>query len=472
MSPGTEESRSLQFFHERTKPSLALFNSVSVSFWTIVVPQMANMEDTIRFQIIAMASAQELSMSRKPSPRITKLLIGTYSKALRVIAYDKSPRVEIILTSCLLSIAMESVQAHYSTAYKHLCSGLAVLDEWKHSDKSKQADPEDMITKYLEPIYEQLAGTFGLQYGDTTTPLPFSNITWKPTMPSEFTSLDQARESLASLAAYIQLLSRQNHAFMDSTNPTILTTKQSWSCWTTAFHALRPTLTSSLALRQWKLLSIFATTHHLAFLCYNDPTESQWDIYLPQLRTQVSLCAEIDADTPPTTTYTTKDATLMEPGIIVPLWQIAIGCRDPTLRRRAVELMRSHHRKCGHEDDVDACLIALHAEATIKLEEEAACLETSSPPQSCMDVPEKVRIRPVAAGVYVPGFLSISYMRAPYDRVEYHVVPFEVGKKGMRGKEVQMWPMSKVMRLAGYQLLIRPEPNGCRCRSFGEEEDY
>jgi hypothetical protein len=460
MSAHSEDWRSFQFFHEKTKPSLALFNSAAEAFWTIVLPQLSSMDDAIRSQIIATASAHELSMGRNHDPKVAKLLISAYSKALKLVAYDQNPQVQIVLTSCLLSIAMDSVQGHFDLAYGHLRSGLAVLREWQNNPRRLRKDPEGIIEQYIEPIFAQLLATFALQYKEAPTLLALEDITWQmPTFPDTFTSIRQARERLAEIGAQMNVLSQRFPGYETYENACFNKVRNSWQEWARAYKAMRGQLTDPREILQWKLMGVQASTHKITFHSYCSPDELRWDEYMCEMRGKVEACVQIASQSE---SYRSEDYILMDPGVIPPLWMIAIGCRDPILRRRAIALMQDHHRKCGHDDQ---CILALHAEALMNIEEaELGDIE------SCQDVPEAQRVRPIAADFGTPGFIRVTFTRSPYRIHETKLVPVP-GNQQHATKTLKLWPLSQTMRLAGYQLLIRPEPKGCRCKSFGRDEE-
>jgi hypothetical protein len=453
--------RSLQFFHEKTKPSLVVFNSAAEAFWTVVLPQMSDLDGALKSQLIATASAHELSMAREHEPRVAELLISAYTKALKLVAYNKNPQFETVLTSCLLSIAMESVQGHFAAAYKHLRCGFKILREWQAISPTVRRDPDHIIERYLSPIYEQLAATFGLQFRKAEAKSCLEDVQWSVTNPpGAFKSLREARERLAEIGAHMNILSQKHDDHGDYETGVFLECRQAWLQWTNAFHALRQELTDPCEVGQWRIMELFSGTHKIAFHSYCSPDEMRWDYFTNFIRRKVDLCEEVGNET---RFFESADGILMDPGPVPPLWQMAIGCRDPTIRRRAIRLIHEHHRKCGHED---SCFIALHAQAIMDIEEEGLSnIQTSS------DIPESRRIRPVAAEFNIPGVMRMTYTRSPYVLRETRDVSLPDAHIPT-GIVFRMWPNSQIMRLSGYQLLIRPEARGCRCKSFGRDDDW
>ena len=457
----SDEWRSLQFFDEQTKPALVLFNSAAHDFWTTVIPQLSTLDCAIRNQVIATASAHEASLVDACDPSVVSLSTKAYSKAMGLIIRDSTPSVHIVLASCLLSIAMGAVNQDYAAAYTHLRSGLAVLREWKTTPSEHRDDPEGIIKKYMEPIYAQLAATFGLQHVDATGLLPLAEVSWAPpTFPDTFTSVLEAREKFTEIGTHIYMLARKFPGYESHDNPAYRDITRMWDDWSRPFKKLLPTLVSSTEIERWHLMDIFVRCHKVTWRCYCSPDELLWDSYVDECRAQVAICERLHAAH---SSLSPDDSILADPGIGPPLWQIGIACRDPIVRRRAIALIQAHHTKWGHSD---ACFIALHAQAIMDLEEAGA----AAPIRSCADIPESQRVRPVDYDFNTPGVVSSTYTRSPYVVHETFQFPAP-GRDLPIVRSFKLFPLSETMRLAGYQLLLRPKARGCRCKSFGGDAD-
>lgn len=87
----------------------------------------------------------------------------------------------------------------------------------------------------------------------------------------------------------------------------------------------------------------------------------------------------------PTTTFFTLDA-----GLVAPMYDVACRCRDPSIRRRAVAVLRVSARR---EGIFDGLLAARIAESVIAMEESEI---PSSSSRSCGDIPGHARISRVS----------------------------------------------------------------------------
>lgn len=96
-----------------------------------------------------------------------------------------------------------------------------------------------------------------------------------------------------------------------------------------------------------------------------------WDKFNSQFAEIVSLAASIvnasDTGSPHTTSV--RPSFSLDNGIIAPLYEVATLCRDPVIRRRAVQVLRSSPRQ---EGVFNSHLSAMVAEKIIEIEEAAA----------------------------------------------------------------------------------------------------
>ncbi|ETN39299.1 uncharacterized protein HMPREF1541_05522 [Cyphellophora europaea CBS 101466] len=454
-----QESRFIQLFTEKTGKALALFNSAAEYFWTKIILQLSELDGAIRNQVVATASVHEMQMGRTPD----LIPMTAYSKALGMIACQQDPSIHILLVSCLLSIAMESVRGDQAAAYLHLRCGLAILRNWMITANRSEYDPDDIIELYLMPIFAQLSATRSLQQTDPGWYLPLEQVSIQPpTFPPAFTSLLQARERYQEIGTHMYMLTRKFPLFDTYENPAFFEVTKLFEDWHQTFKRSRP---SKLSLRQscqWKILDILAYCCIVALRCYCSADEMKWDDAVDECREIVRVAAEVDecvnGKLPTVNDFLEPDFDT-DPGPVAPLWQIGVACRDPVIRRKAISLMRSHHRKCcGHDDD---CYIASHAESIADLEE--AGLDDI---KTCKDVPEFRRVRPLACDFSTPGIMRATYTRSPYVTEEKFVTAVP-GDEPPQVTFFKLWPLTETMRLAGYQLLLRPKAKACRCKSFG-----
>lgn len=126
-------------------------------------------------------------------------------------------------------------------------------------------------------------------------------------------------------------------------------------------------------------ISIEVSTRHMS-------TEDQmfWDDYCPRYEQIIDLAKAVLAAEKTGSNQANRNASFsLDLVTIGPIFEIARRCRDPRIRRRAVDVMRSCHRREGMWDSELALLII---ERVIEIEEDGIVA------QSCQDIPNWRRI--------------------------------------------------------------------------------
>lgn len=104
-----------------------------------------------------------------------------------------------------------------------------------------------------------------------------------------------------------------------------------------------------------------------------------WDDYNDQFAEIVSLAASVVRNAYGTQCSSggnkVQPVFCLDDGVLAPLYEVATLCRDPTIRRRAVSILRSAPRQEGL---FNSHLLAMVAEKAIAIEEEAAAASSGS----------------------------------------------------------------------------------------------
>ncbi|KAH8201328.1 hypothetical protein TruAng_004496 [Truncatella angustata] len=123
--------------------------------------------------------------------------------------------------------------------------------------------------------------------------------------------------------------------------------------------------------------------------------QPNWFEFLPQMQQMVALAERIVCGT--SSSYHLQGGTTsfcLDMGFIIPLWTVARHCRDPLLRRRSIELLRSTSRQEGLWNSL---LVAQAAERVMEIQEDDAeevkdytdgdhrCFLPNSPPVLVLD---------------------------------------------------------------------------------------
>ena len=457
------EARSVQFFHENTKQALRFFNSAAHYFFAYVVPQVAGNEPAIKHQMIAAASAHEL-ISCLPD-RSNMLEIRTaehYGSALSIIS-KSSLDISITLISCLLFVAIESLRGVPDHLYYHLQSGLRILEEWKarYGSDGKYSSTDALIRTYVEPIFAQLESTAARSQHSKVAVSGLLTFA-APVIPKVFTTLFETRETLSQICHWLFLKTRKlPNATRAPRHPEV---EELYRQWAESLARLKLRNLGRWSQRELLRIQFLDFYHHKILItleCQSMTTETYWDQHMEHMAEDLALC-QVVVQNP-----MIYDSAVLHPlqidfekspGVVAAASQIAVACRDPQLRRQAVEVIRRHHHQCGHNDN---CAIAVMVDLIIELEEQGL-----GSVRTCRDVPEENRIRPLIADFTTPGQFSLTYARSPYTVQQQVTRAFE-SETATFARPFKLWPMGATMRLTGYQGLIRTRSRGCVCRSFG-----
>lgn len=422
------------------------------------MPQAFYTELPIKHAIIATSSAQELSVKvSKHTAPVEALSTQGYGHTLRLLGdKEAQPTTLVILLACCLFVAYETFRDAPKNAILHFQSGLRILRQWKQRHIFSSEDA--IIEQYLEPVFAHIEATFSRssvsdmkELGDLEYP--------PPVLPRRFSSLLQVRGKMIELWMYF--LSKHPAESIDVVQQ--LQVLPAWEAW--YVKVLQYTRRSgSWSIRdqiQVHLLQTYYDILRLALQCQRRKDEMAWDEHLDDFRKILLTCYDI-CHNPQTYRHVSNPNDMdfgIIPGVLPPLWLIGIHCRDPIVRRRAAELLRIHHRKCG---DTDECSAAAQIETVLRLEEEGIPLA-----QNSGDIPEDHRVRLLEADLTQPGLLVLTFSRSPH--TTRSTVEVQYTSETARPKSrYRLWPIVASMDLAGYQGLVRPNASSCVCKSYGQ----
>ncbi|TVY15872.1 Sterol uptake control protein 2 [Lachnellula arida] len=386
-----EESRAFHFF--RTKVATNLGGLFDSSFWTLDVLRVAQHEDPVRHAIVALASLSETILdtapgSSKPPPK--PFAIRQHSKAIsnlrKKIDESDDSSVEVIPSP-----------SHNEEALSHMSSGIYVYFNW-HSNRRKSL-PRNTPTA-IEVQLQRLFGRLTLQ---TILFVQARPQEWKfvipsftpelPSIPLAFGSLEEARASLdgCMCSLYHGMLASQFQG-LDNNLQEIAKAPTSQHDpleeWALAYKRfmenqigrLSPSERNAATLLEIQQItgSIIAATMPVSQETVFDSFDQSFAQVIT-LATQL-LCSNDEQHADPEPPLFPA----FEMGIIPHLYFAASRCRDPSLRRQALYLLRLGPRQEGiwHRD-----VLAGIAERIISMEE-VGCQNA----QSSADIPGSARL--------------------------------------------------------------------------------
>jgi hypothetical protein len=427
------ESRSLQYFRERTVPVLSNFAAVTQEFFNSTLLQACHVEPAVKHMIIATALLQEAILCHPGQYSTNRWYFRQhYSKAVALLTGQGSnPSVETVLMSCLLFLTCENFQGSSVAGLLHIYNGLKILKEWKTSRRQKTiaaGSADDLIQNQIEPIFALLEAQTSVYRSAYNTNHPFysespARLQNIPSVPTFFKSLFLARDSLSEVAQWMfHILDMEIYAAPDpSAVSPIRTLLDGW-------HLAFKTYTASLGdhdyleLRTASALEIHYRILSIMLEVSSAKTESIYDSYLSDFRALVQQCEDIVKyrESAPARSWAEYGDRMslfeFDFGMIAPLFLIACHCRDPALRRKAIRLMRYLHRT---EGAWDTCSAGKIAESIVEIEERGLTVI-----QSYHHITENSRIRATNADIDPahPSRVILSFCHSPYEVIEQELI--------------------------------------------------
>ncbi|KAI1618209.1 hypothetical protein EDD36DRAFT_459864 [Exophiala viscosa] len=466
--PGSDSFmlRSFQYFRENSIPAFLYVNPSpdACHVFRSLIPQAYFTQPALKHSIIAVANVQESMASLEDGCRLRALALSEYSKTLKLLSDEASqPTSLVMLLACLQCVAFETLQNAPKNATLHFQNGLRVLRQWKRSrrlDKRILHGDDHIIGMYLEPVFAHIETVFVRSAAeDMDAP---GDLTYNPPVsPDKFQSLLEARAKMFEIWMY----------FLSTHTPDSINTQEQllvlpiWQDWYAKLLLCMRDM-PKWPIRQQinaRILRLQYDASISALLCQRSRGEMVWDEELDKYQSILTECAEICYT--PRAYDPVRDTNDMNfaiiPGILPPLWLIGMTCRDRATRRRALELLRLQHRRCGH---IDECSTAVLVETISRLEEEGL------PPSAtkCSDIPESRRIRALESDLTKAGKLVLTFARAPhYTTRETIEVPY-TSTTALPKCKYRLWPIVASMNLIGYQGLVRPHVVSCVCKAYGQ----
>ncbi|GIJ99482.1 hypothetical protein Aspvir_001614 [Aspergillus viridinutans] len=290
--------------------------------------------------------------------------------------------MNVALISCILFICIETLQGRVEEALRLYQQGVSLIFELR-AGGTRMGTNSTLLEDTIFPIFLRL-GTIALSISGVPVSGLLDEMQGRTHTTNKFSSLSSARLAMTALAAEGMIFQRtveEHFATKGHECPLPLAFKRKQEDiqrrlaeWHRAYTNLVNSDPSELPSSVTSLLLSFHAATSIITAVSTEQLETAYDAYLPQFRlivehSTVHLEASADPDgrQPPFTFE-------MGPGLS--LFLTAIKCRDPWLRRRALELLR----KAPPMQALYKCPPgAILAEAFMKLEELGTIFNGSSP---------------------------------------------------------------------------------------------
>ena len=444
------EKRSLSFF--RTRTAVIFAGYCDSGFWDRVILQVSSTEPAVRHAVIALGSLHEYLDGQKDvikydlKHKSLHFSLQQYTKAIaslnQGLAAGARLPIEVVLICCALFISIESLQGNYAATARHLLSGSHILSDWLSANDRKTSC---LVRDELLPIFIRLNIQVKSLVEYPFPPLerddPASN-----SLPKCFSNLQEARASLYSpinkLFDFIQIDETFLYDLPDQPDHILsemfATAEEQNRDETFRFSPLR--LSEEIAaahreksrilgiLEEWKAVfdvfllnsssrmgtrelggAILLQIHYISAWILTATCHSRlqrvFDEYTPQFEKIVSLSQSLVAAGDTEGSSLGRTIFWIDMGVIGPVHLAATKCRDPFIRRQAVEILRIPRR----EGAWDSKATALVADSIIALEEAGL-----QPVNSAEDIPEYARIHVRKVVIDMPNSLIVLSCYNPY----------------------------------------------------------
>ncbi|KAH5808853.1 hypothetical protein HBI93_237180 [Parastagonospora nodorum] len=403
--------------------------------WSRLVLQLSHDQPAIKHGILALGVVHERYEGVAPVSMATgnDFAFVQYMQAIKhsnelLTAYQNGKAsLEMVLIACIIFTCYENLAGNYEIASMHLRSGLRILDQ-QHRAGSRLDISRGEIANSLYR-FDLEAMTFS----DSSSPYDYvlDLAPVCPQVPDKYTKNDAARDDLVNIlrsmmwlagVAELNPCAPEHPKWQHVHSAMSLAIKK----WQSAFNDFKKTMPSRETADPKvyagnALLTMAALTVHI-IINSGAATNSEmaWDPFLSSFTSIVDLAETIPILHPSTTgtkyraiapklasstaTLPTHFSPSFELSPIVSLFITACRCRDPSIRRRAISLLLSYHRREGIWDSTGAGMIAAQC---MRLEENlpssAPFTQRNPAITACADVPEPRRVRDMVLEVKERG---------------------------------------------------------------------
>ena len=421
-----EELRCIYHFRNRSIKELS--ELMDAGFWQKYVFELALSAPAIKYAMVALGAMHENYLSQQTSllqgnalqtkTPLSTYSLGKYGEAIQSLnsridhANKHNDVVGETLVAALLFAFFEVIQGSDLAALKHLEGGLFLLNQLRmeRSEPSKLfVDREDLFSSSLVKAFERLDLQASAFIGSRQIPdvEKFVKPNYLPpvALPIYFSTLSEARNHLnGTLKNAYQFLrsTSEVHKYVPSHKPVIGnynivpalptfgpippstfqdrdTHIKALKRWSVVFQDLLCRASRSSAIKKTKIDEAESKEYATTWMSYLvtlikvstslDANETVYDSHLSHFeaileQADAVLCPRPNINSP-LKTNREKQGFTIEMNFIHPLYFTALKCRSPTLRRKAVSLLRLSAK----EGVWDGHIMARIAEHAISVEE-------------------------------------------------------------------------------------------------------
>ena len=373
----------------------------------------------------------ESSIRKEQEHHNNPFALSQYNKAIAhltiAMSSPSSNSVDTALMVCILFVCVECLRGDYEPALKHFQGGMSIaLAAAGTQGPNSRGHQTTAVREKLLPFFSRLE-LLGQVYG--TQPTYQYGLEPSEVFPKTFNSIVEARDSIVHMmnlsVRFIQSTRSSRYSNDISAaerlyHSALLTSLHAWE------HALDHYLTTAPPSPRLTEAATILQIQHLATLTWLNrslvPEECAADADFPLYERAVCLAESLSFE--PDSAHDMQPSTfLFDMETVSPLYSIALKCRHPTIRRRAIAVLRRRVRREGLWDSGKAAAIA---ERIVELEEaELGVLDGSVLPR------EEVRIR----NCLIDSAPGLNDLHSSGHKVRFYTMPDGVGGRWVEWEE-------------------------------------
>ncbi|TKA27600.1 hypothetical protein B0A50_04432 [Salinomyces thailandicus] len=362
------EQHALEFFIRHSAPQLAgYFDS---PFWQRMVMQAARNEPAVKHAVVAIGALHEKILSGALD-HLNEFALEQCNKSIRhLIKPAEADNLRLMLTACVLFTCFEALQGNCEQAIIHATQGYNLLQQYATDPENKRWDVGAFAVELhqlcllMRRLQTQSKGLMGKEYSlvsDESTAINEQRPTYLGDLGEARSCLETVMNQLTVFFVDLELDDRFYDMAVSNAEKHILFSP--WlASWEQAFTALL-TRRSSHFTSQDRKAAMVLKAHHLVaeILAGVDLAlgEMGWDAFHAKFNAIVDLASVVlegstEADESVIEArWKTGGAFISAPsatlsfslGIVDPLYEVCAKCRDPFLRRKALNLLARHPRQ-------------------------------------------------------------------------------------------------------------------------------
>nr|POE51670.1 hypothetical protein CFP56_25877 [Quercus suber] len=407
-----EERSSLAFFQLRTSRDWAGWQDAP--FWSALVLPLSHQSRAVANSLIALSALHESKEVNDECyrTRLRCMSISHSGKMVQELAGSNLTYFEAIV-SCVIVLCFQNIHGHRKS-FRLLRSGLQLLEQRKnHVSK----DEEDSIQRHIKPVFDLLHCRI-CRMGDLASSIVISvrnqqgqtvdhHRTSIPTIPATFKTMLEARDCLQSILDWGHDAAGSYYLHKSSNADFAQSLQHLRKKWETALRLYSEDKAGTEMMtvdRSTGLLRAACIVGTILLQTFNTQREEIYDDYISDFRSIVELVEQANSSVD---SHRRQISFGIDGGLVDIIKFVGIKCRDPNLRRRALQMLCSGGRI---EGDRTASIPGEILRTQIELEERG--LDVSL----CEDVPETNRWRLlVGHQLFQERKIELFYIASPYE---------------------------------------------------------